>query len=100
MLARNQKATNTRTDDSQEAVLRLSDDIGKMADNIGDMADRIGDMSERILQTQEIQGKNLERLQTTLSEAIELMAAQMKITNRIVAALLDKGEKLDLDPLS
>ncbi len=90
---------NRRIDNSEDAVLRLSDDIGKMADRIGDMAERIGDMSERILETQRIQAKNIELMQKSVMEAMAMMNEQMKVTNRIVQALVDKGLGMDLNPL-
>ena len=60
------------------AMLRLSDDIGKMADRIGEMADRIlatelqiGVMADRILETQKIQNQNVALTQANLLKAQE-----------------------------
>ncbi|WP_353663012.1 hypothetical protein [Hydrogenimonas sp. SS33] len=60
------------------AMLRLSDDIGKMADRIGEMADRIvatelqiGLMADRILETQRIQNHNIALTQANLLKAQE-----------------------------
>jgi hypothetical protein len=64
-----------------QAMLRLSDDIGKMADRIGVMADRIittevqiGIMADRILQTQRIQNENIALTQANLLKAQENFA--------------------------
>ena len=99
MFKKDPPQANRRVDSSEETVLRLSDDIGKMADRIGEMADRIGDMSERILETQQIQAKNMELMQKSVMEAMEMMSAQMKVTNRIVEAMVAKGLDVDLNPL-
>ena len=88
--------TNERVNSSEKTTLRLSDDIGKMADRIGNMADRIGDMSERILETQKIQGKNLELMQESVMEAMKMMSKQMETTNRILEFLVKKGMDMDL----
>jgi len=60
------------------AMLRLSDDIGKMADRIGEMADRIvateiqiGIMADRILETQRLQNQNVALTQANLLKAQE-----------------------------
>ena len=60
------------------AMLRLSDDIGKMADRIGEMADRIvatelqiGVMADRILETQKLQNQNVALTQANLLKAQE-----------------------------
>lgn len=94
---------NKRSDNAEEAMLRLSDDIGKMSDRIGemsdrigDMAERIGDMAERILETQRIQGKNLELMQETVSEAMGIMGDQMKASNTMLELLLEKTSGVDL----
>ena len=76
---------------SDNTVLRLSDDIGKMADRIGDMADRIGDMSDQIVETQRIQSDNLQATQKTMLEMVEMMSDQAKLTNRILEMLVSKG---------
>ncbi len=60
------------------AMLRLSDDIGKMADRIGEMADRIvateveiGIMADRILETQRLQNQNVALTQANILKAQE-----------------------------
>ena len=57
-------------------MLSLSNDIGAMADRIGEMADRIiatelqiGIMADRIMQTQELQSKNLALTQANILKA-------------------------------
>jgi hypothetical protein len=58
------------------AMLSLSNDIGAMANRIGEMADRIiatelqiGIMADRIMQTQELQSKNLALTQANILKA-------------------------------
>lgn len=87
---------DSQPDSAIDAMLELSEDIGEMADRIGemsdrigDMADRIGDMSERILETQRIQGKNIEMLQESVMQAMAMMGKQMEVTNRILASVVD-----------
>lgn len=82
---------------TEATILRLSDDIGKMADRIGDMADRIGqmadrigDMSERILETQRIQGKNLEMMQETVTDAMQIMNKQLEASNKLMELIIGK----------
>ncbi len=76
--------------DIQEAVLRLSDDIGKMADRIGQMADRIGAMADRILETQRIQSENLRVFQENSLEMTRVLNAQLKSNQALVAKVIDK----------
>jgi methyl-accepting chemotaxis protein len=90
MFGKGAEKNNERVNSSEETTLRLSDDIGKMADRIGDMAERIGDMSERILETQKIQGKNLELMQESVMEAMKMMGKQMETTNKIMEFLVNK----------
>ena len=61
-----------------DAMLRLSDDIGKMAERIGEMSDRIvatelqiGIMADRILETQKLQNQNVALTQANLLKAQE-----------------------------
>ena len=90
--------SNQRTDNSEKTILRLSDDIGKMADRIGNMAerigqmaDRIGDMADRIQETQNIQGKNLELMQETVSDVMKMMSAQAQNSNKMLELLVQKS---------
>ncbi|QOR60963.1 hypothetical protein ACM66Z_05750 [Sulfurovum sp. ST-21] len=76
----NQLVNNSSTANTEyiNAMLRLSDDIGKMADRIGEMADRIvatelqiGIMADRILETQKLQNENIALTQANILKAQE-----------------------------
>ena len=99
MFGKGADKSNDRANSSEKSTLRLSDDVGKMSDRIGEMADRIGDMSERILETQKIQGKNLELMQESMMEAMKMMGKQMETTNKIMDVLVKKGMDVDLPKL-
>lgn len=88
-----QDSANNRADNSEDSMLRLSDDIGKMADRIGQMADRIGQMSDRILETQKIQSKNMELTQQSVMEMMKIMNEQMKANHKFMELFLEKGVK-------
>jgi len=77
--------------DPEKYMLRLSDDIGKMADKIGVMADRIGTMADHILETQKIQSKNVELTQKSTLEMMKIMNDQLKVNNKILELLINKG---------
>jgi len=68
--------------DGLTAMLRLSDDIGKMADRILQMADRIltmanniGKMADRILYTQQLQNANVKLTQASMLQTQQNMIA-------------------------
>jgi hypothetical protein len=82
--------------DSQESMLRLSDDIGKMAEKIGVMADRIGTMADRILETQKIQSENVQLTQQSMLEVMKMMNDQFKANSKIMELLINKGINKDI----
>ena len=93
---------------SQNSMLRLSDDIGAMADRINQMADKINVMADKIVKTQEIQSQNLKvteenilKAQKAIANALqkiddpeiikELQSAQSSLENIIPS----KNKKID-----
>jgi len=97
MIEQGAENIDERLASTEATILRLSDDIGKMADRIGDMADRIGQMadrigymSERILETQRIQGKNLEMMQQTVTDAMKIMNKQLEASNKLMELIIGK----------
>ena len=61
------------------------------------MSDRIGDMSERLLETQRIQGENMDRMQDSMVEVMKTMAEIAKANAQMAAAMTAQG--VDLNPL-
>lgn len=85
---------NKTMDRSEQAILKLSDDIGKMAERIGVMADRIGIMADRISETQKIQNQNIELTQKSMLEMMNIMNEQLKANHKILELLITKGAGL------
>jgi len=85
---------NTRVDNSEKTTLRLSDDIWVMADRIGVMADRILAMADKILETQRIQGKNVELTQKNILESMKLMNKTLEQNNKLIEEMIKMNSKL------
>ncbi|OQW94049.1 MAG: hypothetical protein BWK79_07875 [Beggiatoa sp. IS2] len=86
-----EESANKQVNNPERSMLKLSEDIGKMADRIGVMADRIGTMADRILETQKIQHQNIELMQKSMLEIVNIMNEQLKANNKIVELLINKG---------
>ncbi len=68
---------------SQQSMLQLSQDIGKMADRINEMADKINIMADKIVETQRIQSQNLETTQKNMLLAQQnIIKAKTNINNK------------------
>lgn len=82
------KNYNATIQTASKTILRLSDDIGAMADRILLMAQEIGVMADRIVQTQEIQSRNLIATQ-------KLARYAMTMTNQQVTTTKDTMQKMN-----
>jgi hypothetical protein len=77
-------SANKRINNSEQSMLKLSEDIGKMADRIGVMADRI-------LETQKIQNENIKTTQESIIEMMKMMNEQLKANQKILELIISKG---------
>ncbi|MEN4053013.1 MULTISPECIES: hypothetical protein [Sulfurimonas] len=82
---------NNTIQTTSKTILRLSDDIGVMADRILLMAKEIGIMADRIVETQEIQSKNLIATQKLAQYAMTLTDAQATATRDNVHNNMNAG---------
>ena len=82
---------NNTIQTASKTILRLSDDIGVMADRILLMAKEIGIMADRIVQTQEIQSRNLIATQKLARYAMTLTDGQVTATREGVQNSMHTG---------